>query len=300
MTTVDTRVTAPFNSLVLPGDPPLGARLYMPPGGRVLGGAVLAHGLASCQEEYGDLAERLAQSGIAALAFDFRGHGASGGERGLSTQEGHDADLARAVDELSAQSAAISANLFLIGHSVGTASVVRLLGTQPGRFAGAILLAPVAVPGEAVAAPMRLVYEGLFNVAKGIHGAIGFHVHVPYQFDYPHLFADPEAARKAAEKGFLQRSVSLMSFPYLFKEIDNVTAAGKITVPVLVVVGSEDRVIPNEHSRRVFEAIVHPDKEWVRIVGAGHSMLTDRGADQTLRLLCDWVADQARRTVDEQ
>ncbi|MBM3274384.1 MAG: alpha/beta fold hydrolase, partial [Candidatus Sericytochromatia bacterium] len=238
MTTIDLQEAQFSKSLVIPGDPPLGGRLYLPPGGRVLGGAVLAHGLASCQDEFGDLPERLAQSGIAALTFDFRGHGASGGERGYSSQHGHDADLALAVDELSAQSAAISANLLLIGHSVGTAAVVRLLGAEPARFAGAILLAPVAIPGEAVAAPMRMVYEGLFNVAKGIHGAIGFHVHVPYQFDYPHLFADPEAARRAAEKGFLQRSVSLMSFPYLFKEIDNVAAAAEISVPVLVVVGS--------------------------------------------------------------
>ncbi len=277
-----------IEDLGIAGEPDLAARLYLPDG-RILGGAVLAHGFASRGDEFGDLPAELAGRGVATLIFDFRGHGASAGERSYNTALGQDDDLDRAVRALESRSAATAANLFLIGHSVGTAPVMRMLVAGGARFAGGALLAPVAIPGDAVSPGMRLLYEAAYAVAKQVHAAFGFHLHVPYQFDYPDLYADPEAVRRGAEQGFLQRSVSLLNLPYLTKEIDNVKAAAQVTVPALVVVGSEDRVIPNAHSRAVFDALASADKEWVRVVGAGHSFLGDRGADQAVAAICDWV-----------
>ncbi|MBM3267378.1 MAG: alpha/beta fold hydrolase [Candidatus Sericytochromatia bacterium] len=285
--------TAPSSHLIqdlqIAGEPDLMARLYQP-GGTVVAGAVLAHGFASRADEFGALPAALAARGVATLAFDFRGHGASGGERSYNTGPGQDADLARAVRALCSQSAAAAANLFLVGHSVGTAPVLRLLADPERQFAGGVLLAPVAIPGDAVSPGMRLFYEAAYAVARQVHGLTGIHLHVPYQFDYPDLFADPDAARRAAEQGFLQRTVSLLNLPYLTKEINNVSVAARVAVPALVVVGSEDRVIPNVHSRAVFEALGSEDKEWVRVVGAGHSFLGDRGAAEACGTIVDWIA----------
>jgi len=56
------------------------AGLYHPAGDDGGGpGAVVVHGLGSCKENHADFGEECARAGIAALALDVRGHGASGG-----------------------------------------------------------------------------------------------------------------------------------------------------------------------------------------------------------------------------
>ncbi len=281
----------------IPGDPPLAARLYMPPGGTVVAGAVLAHGLASCQEEFEDLPAQLARQGIAALTFDYRGHGQSGGERSYNTAQGQEADLERAAAVLEGHSAAAAANLFLIGHSVGCVSTLKALAAGGDRFVGGVLMAPGSRAEGSVGPLMLAVYDGLYQMARWVHGAFGIHVHVPYQFTYRHLYADPEAVRRGQTRGFLQRTVSLLNYPYLFGEMDNVGAATKVQLPMLVVVGSEDRVIPNDQSRTVFDALAVQDKEWVRLVGAGHSLLGDRGADEAMRLIGEWILARVHQPV---
>ena len=51
---------------------------------------------------------------------------------------------------------------------------------------------------------------------------------------------------------------------------------GKISAPVLIVHGTEDRVIPVEHGKRLHE-FVHDPKELVIVDGAGHSNLWSNG-----------------------
>lgn len=295
-----TTSAARVRDLVITGEPPLAARLYLPPAGNVVAGAVLSHGLASCQDEFEDLPDRLAQAGIAALTFDFRGHGRSGGERSYNTAEGQRTDLERAITELERHSAAAGANLFLIGHSLGCVPTLSLLARDGERFAGGVALAPGASAGGAIGPAMRLVYEGLYQVARAIHSAIGVHVHVPYQYTYRHLYADPAAVRRAQVKGFLQPTVSLLNYPYLFREMNNLASAGAIRVPMLVMVGSEDVVLPNDQSRAVFDALATEDKEWVRIVGAGHSLLGDRGGEEAMAIMTDWIVRHANRPAREE
>jgi len=51
---------------------------------------------------------------------------------------------------------------------------------------------------------------------------------------------------------------------------------GKVSSPVMIVHGTEDRIIPVEHGRRLFERAAEP-KELVIVDGAGHSDLWDSG-----------------------
>ena len=50
------------------------------PEGEPVGGVVVLHGAGSCKENHHDFARAARAAGLAALAFDQRGHGASGGE----------------------------------------------------------------------------------------------------------------------------------------------------------------------------------------------------------------------------
>jgi pimeloyl-ACP methyl ester carboxylesterase len=183
--------------------------------------------------------------------------------------------------------------LILIGHSLGCVPILKLLARDGDRFAGGVLMAPASDNRNIVGPAMLAVYEALHAVASQAQRLFGVHLRIPYQFTYRHLYADPEAVRRGQADGFLQRSLSLLSYPYLIPSVDNVAVAAGVTVPALVVVGSEDQIVANGQSRATYDALAATDKEWVRVVGSGHSMLGDRGAGETMAVIGQWVQAHA-------
>jgi len=87
MTAVATEVHAPDGTV-------LAALLTTAPAGTP--GVVVVHGLGSRKENHSDFAERVAGRGMAALAIDLRGHGASAGEIGPGMLD----DVVAALDAL--------------------------------------------------------------------------------------------------------------------------------------------------------------------------------------------------------
>jgi len=95
------------------------------------GGVVILHGAGSCKENHRDFARACAGAGLAALAFDQRGHGASEG-----------ALDGRALDDVATMAALLPAGLpvFLRGSSMGgfvTLAAARLTGA-----AGVVAICP--------------------------------------------------------------------------------------------------------------------------------------------------------------
>jgi uncharacterized protein len=80
------------------------------PEGEAAGRVVVLHGAGSCKESHLDFAYACAAGGLAAIAFDQRGHGASGGRLG-----------AGALDDIAAMAALLPGDgpLFLRGSSMG-------------------------------------------------------------------------------------------------------------------------------------------------------------------------------------
>jgi pimeloyl-ACP methyl ester carboxylesterase len=161
---------------------------------------LMAHGLVSSSEEFGQWPDLFGERGIASLAFDFRGHGLSGGERTMHQADEHLEDLRRAWYFLASQDQVDSSKIILMGHSLGTVPLLRLLGAHPDRFLGAILMAPPSQASEAIPVVQKMAYQAAYQVAEGIHRLTKWHLHVPYPYDYPDLFADPEAARQARDR----------------------------------------------------------------------------------------------------
>jgi pimeloyl-ACP methyl ester carboxylesterase len=103
--------------------------------------AIVAHGSTASSDEMHVVAEALAAAGVAAIAFDARGHGASGTRGDIGYIGQLDDDLADLVAHLRA--AYPKARLTLIGHSSGGGFALRIaagpLGPAFDRF---VLLAP--------------------------------------------------------------------------------------------------------------------------------------------------------------
>ncbi|MEQ8398606.1 alpha/beta hydrolase [Thalassobaculum sp.] len=76
----------------------------------------------------------------------------------------------------------------------------------------------------------------------------------------------------------------------LLDRFDTLSRIPGVRAPVLIVHGTEDRVIPVEHGARVYAAASEP-KRFARLEGGGHSNLFDHGA---LEALDDFVNELVR------
>src|SRR5579859_6760653 len=124
--------------------------LWLPGRAAARGAVVILHGAGSCKENHHDFARAAIATGLAAVAFDQRGHGKSAGPMGARVLE----DVA-AMTELARSAAGAAA------HSVagGAGVPVALRGSSMGGYL-AILAAPL-VDARAVIAICPASADGL-------------------------------------------------------------------------------------------------------------------------------------------
>lgn len=119
----------------------LAYRLYPAAHGETDRLAILAHGSSASSDEMNAVAKTLAAAGVAAVAIDARGHGASGTRGDIAYIGQLDDDLADLVAQL--RLAYPKAQLTLIGHSSGGGFVLRIAAGPAGAlFDKFVLLAP--------------------------------------------------------------------------------------------------------------------------------------------------------------
>jgi alpha-beta hydrolase superfamily lysophospholipase len=66
--------------------------------------------------------------------------------------------------------------------------------------------------------------------------------------------------------------------------------AGEITVPLLVVQGEADPVVPPASTRDFFALVASPDKELVVLPGFRHEPHHELGKEDVIGRVVDWVA----------
>jgi pimeloyl-ACP methyl ester carboxylesterase len=112
------------------------AGLLFPPSGRPRGALLVCHGAGSCKENHQIMGEQAASAGLAALTFDFRGHGQSDGV--MDPQGLHDAVAAgEALLSLSG-----APWLAARGASMGGCLLVQAARACPTLFRALVLLCP--------------------------------------------------------------------------------------------------------------------------------------------------------------
>lgn len=127
---MEEKVTIPSDGIALSGV------LHLPPGredGARVPAFIVLHGfIGSKDESHAEIQARMLQDwGYAALRFDFRGCGESGGARGHVLCMDQVADTKNALSWLASRPEIDPARIALIGHSFGAAVAVYAGGTDP-------------------------------------------------------------------------------------------------------------------------------------------------------------------------
>lgn len=278
---------------------------------------LFSHGFTARLEEF-DLQRAALRDRATLVLYDQRGHGRSGwGDVRRATIDQLGDDLGRVLDWVHAEVAG-GRPVVLIGHSMGGMSIMSLCNQQPGRLSGAGsgsiaglgLIATSAAPEPddplwKVVQPLRRL--GLLRLYLGL-----------LQLLAPAL----EAVRRRGTRGgrlltrrllfgrddvrddwvdevqaMLEETPLTITAAFYATFIDHDDTAvlpslGK--VPVVVVVGTDDRLTPLAANQRIARE-AGPSAELVVEPGVGHSINLTRAAttDAALGRLLDRVLDRA-------
>lgn len=181
-------------------------------------------------------ARYLAEAGIAALRFDFRGSGQSEGEFCDMTLSGETSDALLMLDLLSRQPHIDPARLGILGLSMGGAIAACVLARR-NDVRAAVLWAPVAYPYEL----LTRAAAASGNAPDAVSGQV-------------------DASGEAVGPAFL------MELP-LIQPIDGLLGS---TVPLLVLHGSEDSTVPVSEGKALVEAAAGIRK-FTLVEGANHT-----------------------------
>ncbi len=254
------------------------------PEGAVRGVVVVAHGAAEHGGRYAHVVERLVPEGFVLHAIDHRGHGRSEGPRAqLDRMDDVVADLDRLVDLAAAGRP--DRPLFLLGHSMGGLIALAYTARHQAKLTGLAVSAPLAKI-EAAPLPLRVVAKTLSVVAPNA-GVL--------QLDGTRVSRDPEeVAAYDADPLNHRGKLPARTVQELVDTVARLPdAVERITIPTLVMQGTEDGLVPPAGARMVYDRLGSADKTLELYEGYFHELFNEpagqreRPLDDTARWLLD-------------
>lgn len=243
------------------------------------GVVVLVHGFNSHSGYYLWAAERLVSRGYAVFALDHRGRGRSEGERFFVEKAAHYVEDVHTLVKL-AKKRQPSRPVFMLGHSAGgVISCVYALEHQ-AELAGLVCESfayQVYAPDLALAA-----VKGLSHLAPHAHI-----LKLPNQF----FSRDPQVVELMNQDPLIanevQPSLTVAEMARADERLKREFSA--ITLPVLILHGSEDKVTKPGGSQEFHTAAGSADKTLKLYEGHYHDLLNDEGRTLVMADIVGWL-----------
>lgn len=238
------------------------------------------HGLGDHSGLYGALADRMVASGFAVHAFDLRGNGRSPGKRGHVDSWGdYREDLRRFVELVGREEP--GRPLFLLGNSLGGLIVLEYALYHPEGLRGVMAAAPPL--GRLTVPPVLLA---LGRVASRIWPSFTLKTGM----DLSGLAQDPAVTAELLADPLFHRLGSARLSTEVQSAIARVQGrAAEFPLPLLVLHGSRDGMVPPDGSRTFVARVGHPDKRLIEYPEGRHVLFADTGREQVLADLERWI-----------
>jgi acylglycerol lipase len=251
------------------------------PDGAVRATLLIVHGLKDHSDRYAGFAERLARAGYRVRAFDLRGHGDSAGDRVWVDRfdeylEDLDIEIEKVRGELP------NKPVFLMGHSMGGAIVTlaALQGRSPVR--GLILSAPALKRGSQV--------SGFVAGIAGILGSVAPRLAVLDLRDED-FSRDPQVVEGMKRDPLISHGKGpARTGKGLLSAIERIQVGmEKLTIPVLALHGTEDRLTNPDGSRELVSRAASQDKTLKLYPGLFHDLLHEPEHAQVEQDILTWL-----------
>lgn len=238
------------------------------------------HGLGDHSSLYPSIASHFPARDIALYAYDMRGNGRSPGQRAyLRGWHEYRGDLHAFLDRVRKWEGNLP--LFILGNSLGGLVVLDYALHYPAELSGVIAAAP---PLGEVGVPPFLMALG--RMVSRICPRFSLEVGM----DLSGLARDPSVAETVlADPLFHRRGTARLSTE-VTAAIRRVQArAETLSVPLLILHGSADRMVPPAGSRSFFAKVSYPDREFREYPNGYHGLFADLDSDLVLRDLERWI-----------
>ncbi|MBN3724225.1 UilS family quorum-quenching N-acyl-homoserine lactonase [Burkholderia sp. Ac-20379] len=253
---------------------------------------VLCHGFCGIQDVLlPRFAEAFVAAGYAAVTFDYRGFGASGGEQGRLVPAMQIEDIATVLAFVRAQPGIDAARVGLWGTSLGGGHVLAAAAADPAVKAVVSQLSFAdgeQVVTRSMSAEEKQAFVSTLERMQDKKAATGREMFVAIT----KVLTDPQS--KAFVEEARQRHPEMdIKIPFLtVREMLNyrpAAHAAQVACPVLVVVAGEDGVNPPEQGTALYEAVGAANKALHVEAGAGHYDMYD-GAhfDSSIARQLEW------------
>lgn len=250
--------------------------------GKPKGAVVIVHGFGEHCARHSHVAEKFVQSGYSVYTFDLRGHGRSEGPRGFVRSFG------KYIDDLDLFIKGVRLKehdgpLFLLGHSMGGA-IATLFSIKHGARIDGLVLSSALVKNPENTSPFFLCVLSLlskvlptFPVLEKINGSdLSRDPGVVERYDAdPLVYHGKMVAREAAE---------------IAKAIKTIKGAShEISVPILILHGTSDRVTEPKGSEELYESVSSTDKTIKTYDGFYHEIMNEHEKGKVLSDIISWM-----------
>jgi lysophospholipase len=232
------------------------------------GDVVIAHGYAEHSGRYDTVATHLVDAGLTVWALDHRGHGRSTGERGdIGSWDLAVADLDLLVDVAAAEGRAV----FLLGHSMGGAIALAYAEAHQDRLAGLSLSAPAIVIPPEMLALAELEEIPALPLADAVS-------------------SDPDVVQAYKDDPLNYLGAPPRNLLRVMGSVEGLIAGlPGITLPVQVMQGSSDFLIPVDALRTVVAGVSSADLTARVWPGLFHEIYNEQTKDAVVGELVDWI-----------
>ena len=263
----------------------LGVRLYGRKWEAVAPGAclVIVHGFGEHSGRYSEFAEYFCSKGINVVAFDWCGHGLSGGKRGfiLRWEDLWD-DLNSALELVAGLYPVIP--IFLFGHSMGGTIVLDYV--QSGGFSprGMLISAPaLGTPG--ISKFVLTVSKALTLLTPKLRVKVGL--------DSDAISRDSLVCQKYREDPLVHDKACVGFGSELAAAQKRIfSRAATVASPILLCYGAADRLAPRKPIEDFHAQIGSDDRQLLIFDDAYHELHNDIIREEVYRLYSDWILER--------
>lgn len=249
------------------------------PAGPARAVVVIVHGFNSHSGHYLWAGEQFAANGLAAYALDLRGRGRSEGDRfHVDTFDEYLDDVDRLVEQARAEHPGLP--VFLLGHSAGGVIACVYTLDHQAKLSGLICESfahELPAPGIALA-----VIKGLSHILPNAH---------VLKLDNAHFSRDPQVVEALNSDPFVKDEVQPTETVAAMLRGDERLKQGfaRITLPVLILHGTEDKVTKPSGSQHFYEQSGSTDKTLKLYEGHFHDLLNDLDKERVLADIQQWL-----------
>jgi len=242
---------------------------------------VLSHGLGEYARRYDHVAQCFGEAGLVTYALDHRGHGRSGGKRVLVRDiREYTADFDTLVGIATREHHGLKC--IVLGHSMGGGIVFAYGVERPDNYDLMVLSGPAVAAQDQVSPLLALTAKMLGAVVPGLPAQ---------ELDVDAISRDPAVVAAYKDDPLVYHGKVPAGIGRALLQVGETMPrrAPALTAPLLVVHGSEDRLIPVAGSQRLVECVGSTDVELKVYPDLYHEVFNEPEREQVLGDVVSWI-----------